>query len=175
MWANWGVVSWPSAAELCPENGGPAAPVSVSGLAPHSSPRGHGCPANLPPTTDVLIHRKESEGFGFVIISSLNRPENSATISECCRASLSCPACYETYCILSHCILFTCIPFSVCDYLRALRQYVLWWVTPTPHDVMLSRIASGFYPNVVQIPPRVLPVCLLHVWFLATALESVQL
>ncbi|XP_041966468.1 membrane-associated guanylate kinase, WW and PDZ domain-containing protein 2 isoform X2 [Alosa sapidissima] len=64
--------------ELCPENGAAAAP--VSGLAQHS-PRGHGCPVNLPPTTDVLIHRKESEGFGFVIISSLNRPENSATIT----------------------------------------------------------------------------------------------
>uniref|UniRef100_A0A8C1X2V8 Membrane-associated guanylate kinase, WW and PDZ domain-containing protein 1 n=1 Tax=Cyprinus carpio TaxID=7962 RepID=A0A8C1X2V8_CYPCA len=38
-----------------------------------SSPRGHAvCPVNLPPTTDVVIHRKESEGFGFVIISSLN-------------------------------------------------------------------------------------------------------
>ncbi|XP_062403380.1 membrane-associated guanylate kinase, WW and PDZ domain-containing protein 2 isoform X2 [Sardina pilchardus] len=64
--------------ELCPENG--ASVAAVSGLAQHSSPRGHGCPVNLPPTTDVLIHRKESEGFGFVIISSLNRPENSATI-----------------------------------------------------------------------------------------------
>ncbi|KAL2093822.1 hypothetical protein ACEWY4_011134 [Coilia grayii] len=63
--------------ELCPENGG----ASASGLAGlHSSPRGHVCPVNLPPTTDVLINRKESEGFGFVIISSLNRPENSATI-----------------------------------------------------------------------------------------------
>uniref|UniRef100_A0A3B4E620 Membrane associated guanylate kinase, WW and PDZ domain containing 2b n=1 Tax=Pygocentrus nattereri TaxID=42514 RepID=A0A3B4E620_PYGNA len=47
-----------------------------------SSPRGHAvCPVNLPPTTDVVIHRKETEGFGFVIISSLNRPENTATIS----------------------------------------------------------------------------------------------
>uniref|UniRef100_W5K2H5 Membrane-associated guanylate kinase, WW and PDZ domain-containing protein 1 n=1 Tax=Astyanax mexicanus TaxID=7994 RepID=W5K2H5_ASTMX len=47
-----------------------------------SSPRGHAvCPVNLPPTTDVVIHRKETEGFGFVIISSLNRPENTTTIS----------------------------------------------------------------------------------------------
>uniref|UniRef100_A0A672NB81 Membrane associated guanylate kinase, WW and PDZ domain containing 2 n=1 Tax=Sinocyclocheilus grahami TaxID=75366 RepID=A0A672NB81_SINGR len=46
-----------------------------------SSPRGHAvCPVNLPPTTDVVIHRKESEGFGFVIISSLNRPETTNTI-----------------------------------------------------------------------------------------------
>uniref|UniRef100_A0A672S8Q7 Membrane-associated guanylate kinase, WW and PDZ domain-containing protein 1 n=1 Tax=Sinocyclocheilus grahami TaxID=75366 RepID=A0A672S8Q7_SINGR len=47
-----------------------------------SSPRGHAvCPVNLPPTTDVVIHRKESEGFGFVIISSLNRPETTNTIN----------------------------------------------------------------------------------------------
>ncbi|XP_030650136.1 membrane-associated guanylate kinase, WW and PDZ domain-containing protein 2 [Chanos chanos] len=47
-----------------------------------SSPRGHAvCPVNLPPTNDVVIHRKENEGFGFVIISSLNRPETSATIT----------------------------------------------------------------------------------------------
>uniref|UniRef100_A0A671PI25 Membrane-associated guanylate kinase, WW and PDZ domain-containing protein 1 n=1 Tax=Sinocyclocheilus anshuiensis TaxID=1608454 RepID=A0A671PI25_9TELE len=48
----------------------------------HSSPQGHAvCPVNLPPTTDVVIHRKESEGFGFVIISSLNRPETTNTIT----------------------------------------------------------------------------------------------
>ncbi|XP_077067034.1 membrane-associated guanylate kinase, WW and PDZ domain-containing protein 2 isoform X7 [Siphateles boraxobius] len=47
-----------------------------------SSPHGHAvCPVNLPPTTDVVIHRKESEGFGFVIISSLNRPETTNTIT----------------------------------------------------------------------------------------------
>ncbi|XP_042563412.1 membrane-associated guanylate kinase, WW and PDZ domain-containing protein 2 isoform X2 [Clupea harengus] len=67
-----------SLGDMCPENG--ISPACVSGLGQHSSPRGHGCPVNLPPTTDVQIHRKESEGFGFVIISSLNRPENSATI-----------------------------------------------------------------------------------------------
>ena len=33
-------------------------------------------------TSDVVIHRKENEGFGFVIISSLNRPENATVISE---------------------------------------------------------------------------------------------
>uniref|UniRef100_A0AAY4B0G5 Membrane-associated guanylate kinase, WW and PDZ domain-containing protein 2 n=1 Tax=Denticeps clupeoides TaxID=299321 RepID=A0AAY4B0G5_9TELE len=59
--------------ELCRENG--------TAAAQHTSPRGQGCPVNLPPTTDVLIHRKESEGFGFVIISSLNRPENTTTIN----------------------------------------------------------------------------------------------
>ncbi|XP_041935593.1 LOW QUALITY PROTEIN: membrane-associated guanylate kinase, WW and PDZ domain-containing protein 2a [Alosa sapidissima] len=39
-------------------------------------------PPNAQPS-DVVIHRKETEGFGFVIISSLNRPENTAAISEC--------------------------------------------------------------------------------------------
>ncbi|KAK2096390.1 Membrane-associated guanylate kinase, WW and PDZ domain-containing protein 2 [Saguinus oedipus] len=32
-------------------------------------------------TSDVVIHRKENEGFGFVIISSLNRPESGSTIT----------------------------------------------------------------------------------------------
>ncbi|XP_019900319.2 membrane-associated guanylate kinase, WW and PDZ domain-containing protein 2 isoform X3 [Esox lucius] len=32
-------------------------------------------------TSDVVIHRKENEGFGFVIISSLNRPENATIIT----------------------------------------------------------------------------------------------
>uniref|UniRef100_A0A671XR79 Membrane-associated guanylate kinase, WW and PDZ domain-containing protein 2 n=1 Tax=Sparus aurata TaxID=8175 RepID=A0A671XR79_SPAAU len=32
-------------------------------------------------TSDVVIHRKENEGFGFVIISSLNRPENATVIT----------------------------------------------------------------------------------------------
>ncbi|XP_039514056.1 membrane-associated guanylate kinase, WW and PDZ domain-containing protein 2 isoform X5 [Pimephales promelas] len=59
----------------CEENGAAAANQS-------SSPHAHAvCPVNLPPTTDVVIHRKESEGFGFVIISSLNRPETTNTIT----------------------------------------------------------------------------------------------
>ncbi|XP_062373462.1 membrane-associated guanylate kinase, WW and PDZ domain-containing protein 2a [Sardina pilchardus] len=40
--------------------------------------------ATVPPNaqpSDVVIHRKETEGFGFVIISSLNRPENTAAIT----------------------------------------------------------------------------------------------
>lgn len=36
--------------------------------------------ANSQPS-DVIINRKESEGFGFVIISSLNRPEAAAANS----------------------------------------------------------------------------------------------
>ena len=63
----------------------------------HSSPRSDAAsglstaapPPVAPPleggglqTSDVIIHRKENEGFGFVIISSLNRPENAAIISE---------------------------------------------------------------------------------------------
>lgn len=67
----------PPAGQPCEENGAAANQ--------SSSPRGHAvCPVNLPPTTDVVIHRKESEGFGFVIISSLNRPETTNTISKSC-------------------------------------------------------------------------------------------
>ncbi|XP_072233565.1 membrane-associated guanylate kinase, WW and PDZ domain-containing protein 2a isoform X2 [Leuresthes tenuis] len=84
--------------ESCPENG--RSPGSVS--TQHSSPRSDftfGTITAQPPNTcmgknpasadgtsapntqpsDVIINRKESEGFGFVIISSLNRPETAAT------------------------------------------------------------------------------------------------
>uniref|UniRef100_A0A7N6FKK2 Membrane-associated guanylate kinase, WW and PDZ domain-containing protein 1 n=1 Tax=Anabas testudineus TaxID=64144 RepID=A0A7N6FKK2_ANATE len=85
--------------ESCPENG--RSPGSVS--TQHSSPRsdftygnstsvthtlntGMGNTATSDGTStpntqpsDVIINRKESEGFGFVIISSLNRPEAAAT------------------------------------------------------------------------------------------------
>ncbi|KAI4826260.1 hypothetical protein KUCAC02_021901, partial [Chaenocephalus aceratus] len=81
--------------ELCPVNG--RSPGSVS--TQHSSPRSDAASASGPPalavpaatsppegsalqTSDVVIHRKENEGFGFVIISSLNRPENASVISE---------------------------------------------------------------------------------------------
>lgn len=84
--------------EPCPENG--RSPGSVS--THHSSPRSdyatyansnHAAPSSSasPPegfashslqTSDVVIHRKENEGFGFVIISSLNRPESGTTISK---------------------------------------------------------------------------------------------
>ena len=88
--------------EPCPENG--RSPGSVS--THHSSPRSdyatytntysnsnHAVPTSnaSPPegfashslqTSDVVIHRKENEGFGFVIISSLNRPESGSTISK---------------------------------------------------------------------------------------------
>ncbi|XP_034434015.1 membrane-associated guanylate kinase, WW and PDZ domain-containing protein 2a isoform X5 [Hippoglossus hippoglossus] len=84
--------------EPCPENG--RSPGSVS--TQHSSPRsdftyGNSTGTNPAPNTcvgnaassdgtstpsaqpsDVIINRKESEGFGFVIISSLNRPEATA-------------------------------------------------------------------------------------------------
>ncbi|XP_058883143.1 membrane-associated guanylate kinase, WW and PDZ domain-containing protein 2 isoform X8 [Acipenser ruthenus] len=82
--------------EPCPENG--KSPGSVS--TQHSSPRSDFVtyPNNTkqatagasPPegfvsqslqTNDVIIHRKENEGFGFVIISSLNRPETGSTIT----------------------------------------------------------------------------------------------
>ncbi|XP_034621687.1 membrane-associated guanylate kinase, WW and PDZ domain-containing protein 2 isoform X9 [Trachemys scripta elegans] len=81
----------------CPENG--RSPGSVS--THHSSPRSdyaayansnHAASSSnaTPPegftshslqTSDVVIHRKENEGFGFVIISSLNRPESGSTIT----------------------------------------------------------------------------------------------
>ncbi|XP_060932297.1 membrane-associated guanylate kinase, WW and PDZ domain-containing protein 2a [Limanda limanda] len=84
--------------EPCPENG--RSPGSVS--TQHSSPRSdftyaNSTGTNPPPNacmgnaassdgtstpsaqpSDVIINRKESEGFGFVIISSLNRPEAPA-------------------------------------------------------------------------------------------------
>ncbi|XP_061054452.1 membrane-associated guanylate kinase, WW and PDZ domain-containing protein 2 isoform X4 [Eubalaena glacialis] len=80
--------------EPCPENG--RSPGSVS--THHSSPRSdyatytntHTNSSASPPegfashslqTSDVVIHRKENEGFGFVIISSLNRPESGSTIT----------------------------------------------------------------------------------------------
>ncbi|XP_061663440.1 membrane-associated guanylate kinase, WW and PDZ domain-containing protein 2a isoform X3 [Syngnathoides biaculeatus] len=71
-----------AAAESCQENGRHSGSVSTQ----HSSPRSDLTYANsadgAPPASgqpsDVLIHRKESEGFGFVIISSLNRPEAPA-------------------------------------------------------------------------------------------------
>ncbi|XP_063090009.1 membrane-associated guanylate kinase, WW and PDZ domain-containing protein 2 isoform X10 [Cavia porcellus] len=83
--------------EPCPENG--RSPGSIS--THHSSPRSdyatysnsnHAAPSSnaSPPegftshslqTSDVVIHRKENEGFGFVIISSLNRPESGSTIT----------------------------------------------------------------------------------------------
>uniref|UniRef100_A0AAQ4QNC6 Membrane associated guanylate kinase, WW and PDZ domain containing 2b n=1 Tax=Gasterosteus aculeatus aculeatus TaxID=481459 RepID=A0AAQ4QNC6_GASAC len=79
--------------ELCPVNG--RSPGSVS--TQHSSPRSDAASASGPPavvvptatsppersalqTSDVVIHRKDNEGFGFVIISSLNRPENASVI-----------------------------------------------------------------------------------------------
>ncbi|XP_035282955.1 membrane-associated guanylate kinase, WW and PDZ domain-containing protein 2-like isoform X5 [Anguilla anguilla] len=90
-----------SAGEVCPENGRSPGALSTQ----HSSPRSEfatatfpssasgappPAPSSSPPdrfpshslqTSDVIIHRKENEGFGFVIISSLNRPETSATIT----------------------------------------------------------------------------------------------
>lgn len=89
----------PPTGESCPENG--RSPGSVS--TQHSSPRSDFTYGNSTSTTqapmgntatsdgtstpntqpsDVIINRKESEGFGFVIISSLNRPEAAATNSK---------------------------------------------------------------------------------------------
>ncbi|XP_047208640.1 membrane-associated guanylate kinase, WW and PDZ domain-containing protein 2 isoform X5 [Girardinichthys multiradiatus] len=86
-------LSFPSG-EPCPVNG--RSPGSVS--TQHSSPRSDVASAPVPnaanapvaatapegsalQTSDVVIHRKENEGFGFVIISSLSRPENPTVIT----------------------------------------------------------------------------------------------
>ena len=57
-----------------------AAPTAAA-PGPGSAPSDEAGLANTLPS-DVVINRKESEGFGFVIISSLNRPEAPATVSE---------------------------------------------------------------------------------------------
>uniref|UniRef100_A0A4W4H9L1 PDZ domain-containing protein n=1 Tax=Electrophorus electricus TaxID=8005 RepID=A0A4W4H9L1_ELEEL len=49
-----------------------------SGHAPRCTSQSHSDSCCQPV---LSIHRKETEGFGFVIISSLNRPENTTTIS----------------------------------------------------------------------------------------------
>lgn len=82
----------PPAGEPCPENGRSSGSVSTQ----HSSPRSDFTYANSATNSqaancaaaatnsqpsDVIINRKESEGFGFVIISSLNRPEAAAANS----------------------------------------------------------------------------------------------
>ncbi|KAM8883755.1 membrane-associated guanylate kinase, WW and PDZ domain-containing protein 2a isoform 2-T2 [Synchiropus picturatus] len=73
-----------SSGESCPENGRSSGSVSTQ----HSSPRSDLTCGNCSNQTsnavsaqpsDVVINRKESEGFGFVIISSLNRPEATVT------------------------------------------------------------------------------------------------
>ncbi|CAG02414.1 unnamed protein product [Tetraodon nigroviridis] len=72
------VLTWPSppAGQPCPENGRSPGAASTR----HSSPRSDAdsSAADRTPADDVVINRKESEGFGFVIISSLNRPEGAA-------------------------------------------------------------------------------------------------
>uniref|UniRef100_A0A3Q2Z5L1 Membrane associated guanylate kinase, WW and PDZ domain containing 2a n=1 Tax=Hippocampus comes TaxID=109280 RepID=A0A3Q2Z5L1_HIPCM len=69
-----------AAGDSCQENGRHSGSLSTQHSSPRSDPTyADGAPpANAQPS-DVLIHRKESEGFGFVIISSLNRPEAPAT------------------------------------------------------------------------------------------------
>ncbi|XP_064786716.1 membrane-associated guanylate kinase, WW and PDZ domain-containing protein 2-like isoform X1 [Oncorhynchus masou masou] len=89
-------VHFPS--EVLGVNGRSPGSVSTQHSSPHSDDASASCPVtpdNVPPpsvtsplegavplqTNDVIIHRKENEGFGFVIISSLNRPENAAIIT----------------------------------------------------------------------------------------------
>ncbi|MED6270711.1 hypothetical protein CHARACLAT_013127 [Characodon lateralis] len=98
-----------AAGESCPENNRSPGSVSKQHSSPHSDyTYRNSTSTNQGPNTsmgnatatsdgtsttnakpsDVTISRKESEGFGFVIISSLNRPETVATNSE----SISCYA-----------------------------------------------------------------------------------
>ncbi|XP_062239094.1 membrane-associated guanylate kinase, WW and PDZ domain-containing protein 2a isoform X9 [Platichthys flesus] len=85
-------------AEPCPENGRSPGSVSTQHSSPRSdftyanstgiNPPANACVGNAASSdgtstpsaqpSDVIINRKESEGFGFVIISSLNRPEAPA-------------------------------------------------------------------------------------------------
>uniref|UniRef100_A0A3P8V5S9 Membrane-associated guanylate kinase, WW and PDZ domain-containing protein 1 n=1 Tax=Cynoglossus semilaevis TaxID=244447 RepID=A0A3P8V5S9_CYNSE len=79
--------------EPCPVNGRSPGPVSAQHSSPHSdaasalASAAAAAAATSPAegsalqTSDVVIHRKENEGFGFVIISSLNRPENATVIT----------------------------------------------------------------------------------------------
>uniref|UniRef100_A0A8C7FT78 Membrane-associated guanylate kinase, WW and PDZ domain-containing protein 2 n=1 Tax=Oncorhynchus kisutch TaxID=8019 RepID=A0A8C7FT78_ONCKI len=84
--------------EVLGVNGRSPGYVSTQHNSPRSDAASASCPVtpgNVPPpsttsppegtvplhTSDVIIHRKENEGFGFVIISSLNRPENTAVIT----------------------------------------------------------------------------------------------
>ncbi|XP_061533110.1 membrane-associated guanylate kinase, WW and PDZ domain-containing protein 2-like isoform X3 [Phycodurus eques] len=76
--------------EGCPVNGRSPSLVSTQHSSPRNDAAAPGAPASSAAvasdgsalhTSDVLIHRKENEGFGFVIISSLNRPENAAVIT----------------------------------------------------------------------------------------------
>uniref|UniRef100_A0A8C8IAZ9 Membrane-associated guanylate kinase, WW and PDZ domain-containing protein 2 n=1 Tax=Oncorhynchus tshawytscha TaxID=74940 RepID=A0A8C8IAZ9_ONCTS len=84
--------------EVLGVNGRSPGYVSTQRNSPRSDAASASCPinpGNVPPpsttsppegtvplhTSDVIIHRKENEGFGFVIISSLNRPENTAVIT----------------------------------------------------------------------------------------------
>ncbi|XP_078798044.1 membrane-associated guanylate kinase, WW and PDZ domain-containing protein 2a isoform X10 [Oryzias latipes] len=90
----------PASGEPCPVNGRSPGSVSTQHSSPRSdltyvnsinaaqapntaagntAPTSDGTPTTKTQPSDVAISRKESEGFGFVIISSLNRPETAAS------------------------------------------------------------------------------------------------
>ncbi|KAG7496081.1 membrane-associated guanylate kinase, WW and PDZ domain-containing 2 isoform X4 [Solea senegalensis] len=92
----------PAAADSCPQNGRSPGSASTQHSSPRSdftycnstsaAPPANACAGNAAASSDgtstpntqpsdVVINRKESEGFGFVIISSLNRPEAAAASS----------------------------------------------------------------------------------------------
>uniref|UniRef100_A0A8B9GSH4 Membrane-associated guanylate kinase, WW and PDZ domain-containing protein 1 n=1 Tax=Astyanax mexicanus TaxID=7994 RepID=A0A8B9GSH4_ASTMX len=74
--------------DQCPQNGRSPGSISTQHSSPRSDLNSGTFSNNSAPTemaanqslqaSDVIIQRKESEGFGFVIISSLNRPETAA-------------------------------------------------------------------------------------------------
>ncbi|TST22532.1 Membrane-associated guanylate kinase, WW and PDZ domain-containing protein 2 [Bagarius yarrelli] len=84
--------------DSCPQNGCSPGSVSTQHSSPQSDLNSRSVTANPAPdatpsqssdeaisqASDVIIQRKETEGFGFVIISSLNRPESTATAAERC-------------------------------------------------------------------------------------------
>uniref|UniRef100_A0A8B9GWS4 Membrane-associated guanylate kinase, WW and PDZ domain-containing protein 1 n=1 Tax=Astyanax mexicanus TaxID=7994 RepID=A0A8B9GWS4_ASTMX len=77
--------------DQCPQNGRSPGSISTQHSSPRSDLNSGTFSNNSAPTemaanqslqaSDVIIQRKESEGFGFVIISSLNRPETAAANS----------------------------------------------------------------------------------------------
>lgn len=58
-----------------------AAAVSSSSQPPHMNA---GAPGSALQPYDVEIRRGENEGFGFVIVSSVSRPEAGTTFGRCC-------------------------------------------------------------------------------------------
>lgn len=163
--------SFPSG-ELCPVNG--RSPGSVS--TQHSSPRSDAASApataaaNIPVvasltegsavhTSDVVINRKENEGFGFVIISSLNRPENAAVISESQSDELKSSDCTTVgLCINEYLCVY--ILFKSLSVLRSFfLPYVFWHITRSVSFVLFQQFINHGVQLIQHIPARTLVIC----------------